>query len=223
MNVASLMTVALAIHLLAESCPGQSQPTQQSQMSQEAAPGAIVVDVLDADRPEHYWQYEVRPSTGQVRLTLQREFKDRHTEDIPRTFQQPAGAMTSCGSVSTSGLTSPDGKYIAQCTGDHLSKLEGLTLIDTKTSAVVFRWNPTEWRGVQGFAWAPNSKSFAVLNHSEYYGKKPLELLAGASGHPVPHDTEFIDIIDPYSAKVTEYLVRKNVLNAFSRILSWSK
>jgi hypothetical protein len=130
MSPSSLLTVALALHLLGGSDPPQDQLVQQSQMSQELAPGAIVVDVLDADRPEHYWHYEVRPSTGQVRLTLQREFKDRHTENIPSTFQQPAGAATRCGSASASGLTSPDGKYIAQCTGDHLSKSEGPTLED---------------------------------------------------------------------------------------------
>ena len=53
--------------------------------------------------------------------------------------------------------------------------------------------------------------------------KKPLELLSALSGHPVPHDTVFLDIMDVQTRKVVEYAVRKDVVSSFTRILKWSE
>lgn len=83
-------------------------------------------------------------------------------------------------------------------------------------------WKPKE-RGIRGFAWAPNSPSIAILNVSTYVGKMPMELLAALSGHPVPHDTVFLDILDVRTGQVTEYTIRRNVVSSFTRILDWSE
>jgi hypothetical protein len=222
MTPSRVLNVVLAVHLLCGFKSWTGQPSFQPKTGHEGSPNAIIVDVLEAGRPEHYWQFEVRPSTGQVRMILRQEFKDYRSRHIPSTFQQPAGAANRCEDLSTSGLASPDGKYIARCTG-RFAKLKELTVVDAKTSSIVFRWIPKEWRDIEGLAWSPNSQSIAVLNHAEHYGKSPLAMLEGLSGHPIPHNTEYIEIIDLNSIKLAEYLIRKNVFNSSSRILSWSK
>jgi len=190
-------------------------------MTVDAIAGAILVDVLEVGTPEHYWQYEIRPSKGEVRVILQKEFQN-HSQDIPHTFQKPAGAIAGCDERFNSEAESPDRKYVARCRRSSLGRDE-LIVTDSKHSSSMSHWMPKEWRGIQGFAWAPDSHSIAVLNHSEHYGKTPVEIFSGLSGHPVPHDTEFVNIIDLRSGTVTEYLVRKDVKNSFSRILSWSE
>jgi hypothetical protein len=57
----------------------------------------------------------------------------------------------------------------------------------------------------------------------DHVGKSPLELLSALSGHPVPHDTVFLDIMDVQTRKVVEYVVRKDVVSSFTRILKWSE
>jgi hypothetical protein len=96
------------------------------------------------------------------------------------------------------------------------------SVIRNKTTETLYHWNPKDWRGVRGFVWAPNSRSVAFLNKSEYYRKSPLELLSALSGHPVPHDTVFLNVLDVGTGRVSEYVVRRNVYAAFTRILNWS-
>ncbi len=156
------------------------------------------------------------PRRGLVRIVKQEKFQNYAHEDIPHTFQQPAGAIGAC--AERPEASSLDGRYLARCSGS-----ADFEVVDTKTAATLYHWKPNEWRGIRGFAWAPNSHSIAILNYSEYYGKSPLELLSGLSGHPVPHDTVFLDVIDVRTASVTEYLVRKNVVYSFTRILKWSE
>lgn len=95
----------------------------------------------------------------------------------------------------------------------------------TKRCRVLLRGNqrkPKD-RGIRGFAWAPNSGSVAILSVSSYIGKRPQELLAALSGHPVPHDTVFLDVFNVRTGQVTEYTIRSNVVSSFTRILNWSE
>jgi hypothetical protein len=94
--------------------------------------------------------------------------------------------------------------------------------IDSVKGGKLNEWTPSE-RGIRGFAWSPNSRSVAILNVSSYIGKKPLELLAAFSGHPVPHDKVYLDFFDVQTGQVTEFTVRGNVVSSFTRILNWSK
>jgi hypothetical protein len=94
---------------------------------------------------------------------------------------------------------------------------------DSKTSETIFHWKPEAPRRIRGFAWAPNSHSVAFLSVSSYLGKSPMELLSALSGHPVPHDTVFLDFVDVRERSLTEYTVARNVPSSFVRILSWSE
>ena len=51
----------------------------------------------------------------------------------------------------------------------------------------------------------------------------PLELLAAFGGHPVHHDTIFLDFLDVKTGKTTEYLIRSDVVSSFIRILKWGE
>jgi hypothetical protein len=153
----------------------------------------------------------VRPTIGLVR-----KVKEKSTdEDTSHVFSQPTGAIQTC--ATRAEASSLDGKYLAYCTS------YGFFILDKKTNVTLYHWKPEEWRGISGFAWAPNSHSVAVLNTSERYGKNPLEIFSALTGHPVPHDTIYLDVFDPRAAKVTEYVVRSNVISAFTRILDWSE
>jgi hypothetical protein len=185
-------------------------------MGEDVAPGTILVDILESGHPENYWQYEVQPTSGSVRKIKEETFADYAHEDIPHVFLQPSGAIEACSSEPKAD--SPDGKYLAYCKGSE----SGLSVANKKSTRVLSYWTPKEWRGIRGFAWAPNSQSVAILNISSYYGKSPLERLSGLSGHPVPHDTIFLDVLDVRTGKTTEYVVRENVPYSFARILNWS-
>jgi hypothetical protein len=113
-------------------------------------------------------------------------------------------------------VTSPDGKLQALCSAGEDDQLS----VTDRTGAVLCTWNPGK-RRIRGFAWAPTSSSVAILDNSSRFGMGPLELLAALSGHPVPHDTIFLDFLDVKTGKATEYLIRANVVSSFTRILKW--
>ena len=186
-------------------------------MGEDVAPGTILVDILESGHPENYWQYEVQPTSGSVRKIKEETFADYAHENIPHVFLQPAGTIYACSSEPKAD--SPDRRYLAYCKRSE----SGLSVADKKSTVILSNWTPKEWRGIRGFAWAPNSHSVAILSISSYYGKSPLEQLSGLSGHPVPHDTIFLDVLDVRTSKTTEYLVRENVPYSFTRILNWSQ
>lgn len=204
--------------------PGQVGATEKYQtVPERVAPGTILVDILQGGKPERYWNFEVRPSTGTVTVVRYEVFADREDENIPRTYQQPAGKVDCSENPRAASL---DGRLIASCAGrlgGNWNVPDEFFVVDAASSREVFHWKPTNWRRVGGFAWSPNSGSVAFLNRSSYYGKSPLELVAALSGHPVPHDTVYLDVVDVSTGKVTEYLIRKDVISAFDRILRWSQ
>jgi hypothetical protein len=190
-------------------------------MSPEPVPGVVLIEVRGQ---RHYWQYEVQPEAGSVRLVKEQDLKGDSSGDAPETFQQPAGAIQGCNEMPQA--TSPDGRYVAQCKvllrRDH-SPLRDLFVLSEGGSTSSNPWNPRDWRAIDGFAWAPNSRSVMILNTSEHFAKDPLGLIAGIFGNPIPHNSVFLDVIDVRTGNVTEYLVRKNVKYAFTRILRWSE
>ncbi|MGB7028265.1 MAG: hypothetical protein WBD72_13325, partial [Candidatus Acidiferrum sp.] len=49
--------------------------THQTVLSSDVAPGVVLLDILEAGRPEHYWQYEVQPTGGLVREVKEERFQ----------------------------------------------------------------------------------------------------------------------------------------------------
>lgn len=210
-------TALLALNFLG--CTRSQPAASPVVVGGDIAPGTLLVDVLEAGRPEHYWQYELQPVAGTVRVAREATFADYMHEDMPRSFQKPAGAIGSCAGNAKLTAISPDGTSSARCRTENYSDRLDITSVGAGWAG---EWMPKE-RLIRGFAWAPNSRSIAILNVSSYFGKMPMELLAALSGHPVPHDTVFLDILDVRTGQVTEYTIRRNVVSSFTRILNWSR
>lgn len=208
----SFSTLGLPLFLL--SCSGSQTERSKTVVSADAPPGAVLVDVLEGGQPEHYWQYKVQPAVGVVSLVREEIFEDYKHRDVPRTFSRPAGSVPNCS--KTPGATSPNGTYQAYCSGD---SSEDFYVADN-AGRNLHHWSGKE---IRGFAWAPNSLSVAILAVSGHAGMSPRELLSFISGHPVPHDTVFLELLDIRSGKITEYVVRRDVISSFTRILNWSE
>ena len=185
-----------------------------------AVKGTITVDILDAGSPRRYWQYTLRPLDGTVTRISEQKVSTKQNDAILPAHLKPTGALSSCADKPEA--TSPDGSLVATCEGS-LNSSGTLVIIDRSTKKELLRWTPTEYRGMRGFVWAPDSKSIAVLNESEHYGKSPWEILAGLSGHPVPRNTVFVELFVVDGWKQAEYVIRKDVINAFTRILNWKQ
>jgi hypothetical protein len=208
--------IGLIYSLFGCSSPRTEQLVHQTVLSADVAPGAVLIDVLESGQPEHYYQYQVQPAAGLVRVVREERFQNYKHEDMPSDFQQPTGAIETC--AKNPQATSPNGEYLAYCSGEGSDEFY---VADKKSSQTLHRWKPE--KGIRGFAWAPNSNSVSILTVSGYTGMHPLELLSLLSGHPVPHDTIFLSVLNSRTGKVTEYLVRRNVPSSFARILNWSE
>jgi hypothetical protein len=212
--VFSALSLALTFVLTGCSDYRPVKPVQNI-LSGEVAPGVLLVDVLEGGQSERYWQYEVQPTTGAVRLVKEELFPDyRHTEGVPEAFQKPAGAITSC--AANPQASSPNGQYVAACRDEGTW---GFYLTDNNSAKVLYHLKSN--KEIRGFAWAPNSNSVAIVCMTGHLGLSPLELLALISGHQVPHNTIFLDVVDVRTGKITEYVLRRNVISAFTRILNW--
>jgi len=210
-----ISAAALASVLSGCSHSQKTDTTQQTAAAADVAPGTLTIDILEGGRPEHYWQYEVQPGSGAVRIVKDATFSDPQHEDIPHTFQQPTGAIEAREKNPQS--VSPDGVFTASCA---TTLADELSITETRTGGLLHQWKAR--RKIDGFAWAPNSRSVAILNKSSEIGKNPADLPALAAGHPVPHDTIFLDVLDVRNGTTTEYRLRADVIYSFTRILSWS-
>lgn len=224
----SAAKMSLIVGILLGGVAGCKSRFDQPAVKHEAtanANGVITVDILEGGSPETYWHYTVRPADGTVNKVSEQRFANQRQESIPQKFAQPAGAITTCRDHPTA--ESPDGRLVATCievihkTGEFSVSYSYSFLVSDASHLQLLRWDPSEWRNIRGFAWSPDSKSVAVLNLGEYYGKGPSEILSGMAGHPVPHNTVYLDLFETDGWKRKEYMVRNEVISAFTRILSW--
>jgi hypothetical protein len=214
-NLINVLICAIIVPLVGCS---RSERVPRIVTSAGVAPGSVLIDILQSGTPEWYWQYEVVPEKGTVRCVKREIFLDYQHEDLPTEYIQPPVGATGCD--ETRQAVSPDGKLRAFCSdGWNYGYYHHLSVTDA-SGEVLFVWNPGN-RLISGFAWAPNSNSLGILNKTERYGMWPLELLSAIAGHPVPHHTIFLDFLDVKTGKATEFQIRANVVNAFSRMLAW--
>lgn len=209
-----IVAVSGALCFLLTGCSRSKSSTEPVRI---AAPGVVLVDVLRGGFPEHYWQYEIRPESGSVHSVREETFQDPSEEDLPTSYQKPAGAFGTC--ATNPRAVSPDGRYVAYCGDDGP---EQFYIVDSTSNKEIQEWKAGE-RGIRGFAWGPNSRWVAILNRSSHLGYGPLELLSALSGHTVPHDDIFLTFLDIDTGKVTEYVIRKDVISSFTRILKWAR
>ncbi len=211
----SVSALALGLNVLIAGCSGSpTEGNSRGRVTTDVAPGIVLVDVLEGGEPEHYWQYQVEPASGTVEIIREEAFEDHTRRNIPRNYNRPAGSIQTCS--QNPRADSPSGEYVAYCKSSSSPDF----YVENKTSHELYHWSG---KGIRGFAWSPNSNSVAILAVSGTVGLRPRELLSLLSGHPVSHDTVFLEILDTRSGRVTEYLVRRDVISPFTRILSWSE
>lgn len=218
-----LSALFLVIVELVGCSPSTEWNERQDRLSGDVAPGVILIDIMGiglskSGQPEYYYQYEVQPAIGSVRKVKEERFQDYKHENIPHTFYEPTGAIESCRNDPQS--SSPDGQYVAHC---RLGEADQFFVDDKKTAQSLYHGTLGDRRGIRGFGWAPSSRSVAFLNSSTRLGKTPTELFSALSGHPVPHDTIFLTILNARTGQTTEYLIRRDVPSASTRILNWSE
>ncbi len=113
-------TVALSA-LSLFGCSGSQGAARLVVVNGDVAPGTLLLDILEAGHPEHYWQYELQPTTGDVRVVKETTFYDYRREEMPRTFQEPAGAIRACAGSPNLTATSPDKASSARCRTAHFA------------------------------------------------------------------------------------------------------
>jgi hypothetical protein len=194
----------------------QNQPPfKQPLMSNDIASGSIKIDVISPRTAEdQYWRYRLVPSLGQVGQS------EAGRQVAVRGPASPFINGADC--FQGADFTSPDHQFSARCFGEESRKAPQFTITALSTGRIIFRWAPSEWRGIDGFAWSPNSRSVALANYSEHYGKGVFDRFWAKAGHPVPYHTIYVDIIDVEHQVSAEYQIRKDVVTGSARILEWS-
>lgn len=191
----------------------RAQPSRnQSTVPSEVAPGTIVLDVVSEGG--RYWQFRATPSSGVV----------REIDSGRRTSEAWPVPRLATGSVDCSlggQATSANQRFVAKCFGDVPGEPPQFVVTSVAGKEAVFQWNPVSRRGISAFAWSPNSASVALMTYSERPGMGPIELLWRGAGHPVPHDTFYLDIVDVKNGKTVEYTIRRDVVVGNARILDW--
>ncbi len=108
---------------------------------------------------------------------------------------------------------SPEGKLIAFYQS---SRPAHLLVMDVPHGEVVFSKNFE--RHIDSVAWGDDSKSVGILNSSVRIGLAPHELLFACSGHPVGHNTYYIDVINIDTGESKEFPVVRNIIGGWGQV-----
>jgi hypothetical protein len=211
--------LAWALLLTLSACKHEPPSTQQV-LARDIAPGRIDIEVISPRQGgDDYWAYRVTPSEGSVARTSVGRQTASDWEPLAPEF---SAGQANC--FQGSQASSPDQKLLARCFGERPGKPAQFTIGPNTPgdgNKFLFRFTPDRWRRIEGFVWSPNSRSIALLISSERYGKGPLERLWALAGHPVPHNTVYLDLNDVESGNTVEYLIRSDVVHGGARIVAW--
>lgn len=197
-------------------CQAACQKTkQQPIVPSNIAPGTVTVDIsIPRTAEDRYWQYQIVPTAGSV-IEVKNGTRERtSTQNVAASAPRP-----DCYRGTT--VLSPDRRLVAACSGEFGGRRANFSITVNQTQQV-FEWNPDGWRGIDGVLWSSGSRSLALLNHSEQRGGGILERIWAAAGHPVPHSTYYLDIVDVTTGKVYELSLQENVSSGEARTLEWS-
>jgi len=215
---AAILSVVLSMTVACNRSGSSGNPHQTPLVG--ASTGAVQIDLLADGNPVIYFQYAVIPQTGEVRVLSEARF-NQGKEEIPDEFDQPTGAIDACWKKPASA--SPDAKYVARCV-DEFDRRDQFSVVhhdafiveDRIRSAEAFHWKMEERRRIRGFAWSPKSDAVAVLSLRQDYVR------LGFLGHmAIPYDAVYLDVIG-VDHQFAEYMVRRDVVYAWSRILKWN-
>ena len=191
---------------------------QEVSVSKGASPpGTIVVQFTGQ---QHSWQYEVTPGHSSIHLLSEGEIADPVRASSADAPVPSLGPFIHC--KDSPQVLSPNRTFLARCILN--GERERLVVTPSNASSSILEWEGHEWRGIAAFAWSPDSEWVAVLNESEHFRKDPLGIFAALSGHPIPHSTVFLTLVNVRTHSVAEYVVRKNVLYLlYPTIVRWTE
>jgi hypothetical protein len=102
---------------------------------------------------------------------------------------------------------SPDAKYIAYTSRYNDSSLSIMSLPDKR----LFRVNSRGKRVISDILWLGDSHSIALITRSERIGYSPRELLMAIAGHPVPHNTFYLEIYSSDGNLIKEMTILEDI------------
>lgn len=213
----------LALQFFPASISGQNNLADNAISSGSGANGVLLIEIAGRGKAEyHVWRYELRPHAGSLRIIsdeLAKPGSQVYKEESPSSVESQE-----CGMDLTRQLNSPNETYTAKCIPSNGSWTWGnaVQLTEAKKSGILYHWN-LKGRYVRRLAWRPDSGALAILNVSERSSRDPAGIFSALSGHPIPHETFYIDIIDVSTRKTVEYLIRDNVLYGEAEIIGWSE
>ena len=111
---------------------------------------------------------------------------------------------------------SPDGKLIAFYQPSTATFKPNLLVMGVPRGEVVFTKGFE--RNINDVAWGLDSKSVAILNSSVRIGLVPHELLFACSGHPVGHNTFYIDVINIDTGESKDFPVVRNIISGWGQV-----
>lgn len=195
---------------------------QEGALIQGKGPGTLTVEFSNGN---HYWNYQITPEQNSVRLSAQGDFKPTVTAQVPSQGTQsskPLGPSLTC--EKSPRVTSPDGKFVAGCRVIPKKIRDHFEVTNGTSSTPLYEWGGHSEFEIDAIAWSPDSQWVALLHHSERYGKDPLSLFVGLSGHPIPHSSVFLLLFNVCTGVATEYLVEKDVKYLlYPTIVSWTE
>lgn len=75
-------------------------------------------------------------------------------------------------------------------------------------------------QGMDAVRWDKDSRWIAAIMTEMHNSISPIGILSGLSGHPLQYYTVSLQLIDAQSGNLKTYLLRKNVFNPATSILS---
>src|ERR1700761_7627433 len=93
--------------LFSSGCWSGLQPSEkQTVVSAGAAAGTLHLDIVQPGEPEYYWQYEIEPAKGSVRVTYAETFASYKVEQVAEEHLR-SGSFAMCKDREPG--VSPDG------------------------------------------------------------------------------------------------------------------
>jgi hypothetical protein len=178
---------------------------KQVAMTGDAASGSVLIEILvPRTGGDDYWQYRSTPATGAVT----RVGAGRYAEGVWLTPIPPTGRTTCSHGIVRA--PSPDGRFVVECDESDGTQAR-VSIRDEEKGG--YAWHPREWRGVDGFAWSPNSRAIALLNHSSR-----RKLWQG------PYNTYYLMVVSLEPREAVEYVIRTDVRGGDgAQIVDWHR
>ncbi len=119
-------------------------------------------------------------------------------------------------------LISPDKSHIVVSIAYKKAKAYGATdvfLADLTANRIVFQRKSESLRFIDGIAWSPDSRLFAVLEDSYRRVLSPTSIISACAGHPVSSSTFYLVIYDLRGTLIGQTVVASGVIGGSAELV----